>query len=227
MDHRFKREMPHDSLYNGMVSYWKLEEASGVRADELGTHPLAESTNDPARAVGKHGYAADMEKGDTNQLTRANASAGDLMGDDGSWTFAAWVNPESLANNDRLLSVWPTTGAPNRAYRLVVKSSDKMRLQVDEGGAIRSAETASLSTSTWHHIVAQHNNGTDFRIKLDNAAWVVTSHTAGVQSSNQDFILGHSFDGLIDEAAWWSRSLTDLEIYWLYGNGKPLDLFSV
>jgi len=227
MDHRYKRKMKRDSLYSDLVSYWKLEEASGIRADELGRHPLAQSTNDPARVAGKHGYAADFEKGDTNQLTRANADAGDLLADSGNWTFSCWVYPESLANNDRLLSVWPMTGAPNRAYRLVVKSSDKMRLQIDEGGTIRSAETASLSTSTWHHIVAQHNDGTDFRIKLDDAAWVVYAHTAGVQASNQDFILGHSFDGVIDEAAFWSRSLTDNEIYWLYGNGKPADLFAL
>ena len=238
MDHRFKREMPHDSLYNGMVSYWKLEEASGVRADELGTHPLAQSTNDPARATGIHGFGVDMDKASTNQLSRANASAGDLKGSSGSWTFAMWIKIGTPANNNALASCWSGSGG-DRAFRLVTKGTDGTNCQIrfqatqqGSGGSIQTAgdtstEQITLANDTWHHYVAQHRNGTDIRMRVNNSAWIETAFTGGVSASGTDFYLGQTFDGMIDEAAWWSRALTDLEIYWLYGNGKPLDLFSV
>ena len=102
--------------------------------------------------------------------------------------------------------------------------------QQGSGGTIQTAGDTStdqitLAAGTWYHYVAQHRNGADIRMRINNSAWIFTAFTGGVSASGTDFYLGQTFDGMIDEAAWWSRALTDVEIFWLYGGGVPLDLF--
>lgn len=221
------------SLFSGLVSYWKLNETSGNRADSLGNHELVDTNTVLYSASGKIGNCADIEKGNTESLVRANADAATLLGASGSWTFSCWVNPESLSNNDRLVSVWATMGAANRAWRIVVKSSNELKLQVSESGSsgviTTVAPAAGQSTSTWYHIIAQHRKGIDIRLKVDDAAWETESITGwsstDIESSNQDFSLGHSFDGLIDETGFWNRALTDRETAALYNNGYGIALF--
>jgi hypothetical protein len=222
------------SLYASLVSYWKLDETSDgsgdvTRVDSVGTHNLTDTNTVLHSTSGKIGNCADIEKGNTESLVRANASAAALLGASGSWTFSCWVNPESLSNNDRLVSVWATMGSANRGWRIVVKNSNELRLQASQsgsGGTITTcAPAAGQSTSTWYHFIVQHRNGTDVRLKVDDAAWVATSLTGGIEASNQDFSLGHSFDGLIDEAAFWSKAITDEECSWLYNGGYGLSLY--
>ena len=222
------------SLYASLVSYWKLDETSDgsgavTRVDSVGTHNLTDTNTVLHSTSGKIGNCADIEKGYSESLVRANASAAALLGASGSWTFSCWVNPESLSNNDRLVSVWATMGSANRGWRIVVKNSNELRLQASQsgsGGTITTcAPAAGQSTSTWYHFIVQHRNGTDVRLKVDDAAWVATSLTGGIEASNQDFSLGHSFDGLIDEAAFWSKAITDEECSWLYNGGYGLSLY--
>jgi hypothetical protein len=217
------------SLYASLVSYWKLDETSGNRADSLGNHELVDTNTVLYSASGKIGNCASIVKANTESLVRANANAAALLGASGSWTFSCWVNPSSLSNNDRLASVWATTGTANRGWRIVVKSTNQLKFQASQsgsGGAIKTcAPAAGQSTSTWYHLIVQHRNGTDIRLKVDDAAWVATSLTGGIEASNQDFSLGHSFDGLIDEAAFWEKAITDEECSWLYNGGYGFSLY--
>jgi hypothetical protein len=56
------------TLVNGLVSYWKLDEASGTRVDAVGTNHLT-PTNAPIGALGKIGNACDFEADSTQFLS--------------------------------------------------------------------------------------------------------------------------------------------------------------
>ena len=209
------------TLFDDLVSWWKLEEASGERSDELGAHPLTASTNDPANATGVRGNGCDFNKAATNSLTRANASAGLLKGDVGSWTFAAWIKVETHANNNLLLSCWGSGG--DRAWRIVTKATDgtaaQLRFQATQDGSSGTITTAGateeqimLTAGTWYFYQAQHRDGVNVRMRIDAGDWIATAMTGGLEPSPSDWILGATFDGIVDEAAFWSRALSSAEL---------------
>jgi hypothetical protein len=229
------------SLYASLVSYWKLDETSDgsgavTRVDSVGTHNLTDTNTVLHSTSGKIGNCADIEKGNTESLVRANASAADLLGASGSWTFACWLKVETHANNNILASCWSGSGG-DRAYRMVTKSTSETNAQIrfqatqeGSGGTIQTAgntsgEQITLAAGTWYHYIAQHRNGTDIRMRVNNSAWIDTAFTGGVSASNTDWSLGQTFDGLIDEAAFWSKAITDEECSWLYNGGYGFSLY--
>ena len=224
------------SLYASLVSYWKLDETSGNRADVLGNHELEDNNTVTYSASGKIGNCASFEKANSESLSRANANVGALKGDGGSWTFAMWINIDTPANNNLLASIWSGSGG-DRGYRMVTKSTSgtncEIRFQATQEGSAGTIQTAgntsgeqiTLAAGTWHYYIAQHRNGTDIRMRVNNSAWIDTAFTGGVSASNTDWYLGQTFDGLIDEAAFWSKAITDEECSWLYNGGYGLSLY--
>ena len=71
------------SLYASLVSYWKLDETSGNRADSLGNHELVDTHTVVYSANGRFGTnCADFTNvPDDEMLHVANADAGALKGD--------------------------------------------------------------------------------------------------------------------------------------------------
>ena len=110
-----------------------------------------------------------------------------------------------------------------------------MRFQISEDGSSGTITTAGrtsgpdeqiyLSEDTWYHYVAQVRHGTDVRYRVNNGSWVSTDFTGDIQSSNDAFKLGKRFDGLVDEAAFWSKAITDEECSWLYNGGYGFSLY--
>lgn len=225
--------------FNDMVSYWPLGESSGTRADHmgehpLGSHPLTPSTSDPGTADGyfMDTVTLDLEASSSQYLERAGTSAGDLIGDSGDWTFAAWVKPESRVTGARVASVWPAMGTANRSWLIDIQRSGSNRFwSVGINTTLTRAtdtDATNCVVGEWAHIVAQHRDGVDVRIKINDGPWHVTPHTAGiaaVTTSAVDFRIGGIgtfFDGLIGDVGFWKRQLSAREITELKSSSFPL-----
>ena len=220
------------SLYASLVSYWKLGETSGTRADSVGNHDLTDENTVLYSTGGKFGNCADLEAGTSEYLERANASAADLLGVSGDWTFSTWVKPETTASGAKLVSVWPGMGSSNRAWMIdIKKTGDDYFWSGAVGGSLTRAtdtDTSNCAAGTWAHIILQHNDGTNVKLKVNDETWITTSYTDGIDAVNTDFRLGGrgtTFDGLIDETAFWSKALTDAECSWLYSSGYGFSLY--
>lgn len=89
------------SLYDGLVSFWPLNEASGTRFDVIGPNDLT-TQNGPTTTVGLDSFG-----GRAIYFTQASSQAAYILDADqtglnpgvGDMTIAGWVNPTSLTGN--------------------------------------------------------------------------------------------------------------------------------
>src|SRR4051812_43478016 len=91
-------------LLTNLASYWKLEEASGTRADEIGSQTLTDN-NTVTQAVGKLGNAAQFTAANSESLSHAD-SATLSLGADQDFTLGAWVYLDSKGANRVIASKW-------------------------------------------------------------------------------------------------------------------------
>src|SRR5678816_4549644 len=78
------------SLLTNLVSYWKLDEASGNRADAHGANTLTDSASGVPSTTGVISNGAGLFSGNTPRFL-SHADNSDLSTGDIDWTFSAWV----------------------------------------------------------------------------------------------------------------------------------------
>jgi hypothetical protein len=216
-------------LTNSIVSWWKLEEASGNRVDTPGTVDIT-SDPGPGQAAAKVNNGADFESGSSHFLeSSSDPSALDFA--DADFTIAGWVNLESVGALRSILTKWNETG-DQRQYRLIYDhTGTTFKFQVSSDGTAIASVSSSItpSTATWYFLVAWHDaTANTINITVNNGSPNSTSHSGGCFNSTADVMMGAGdgavdfFDGLIDEVGVWSRVLTAGERTVLYNNGTGI-----
>lgn len=210
------------ALLTDMISWWSLDEASGNAIDAHGTNDLSQ-INSIGSAAGKVGNARDFESGSPAYFAiTSNAS---LVVGDIDFTVAAWVNGESLTNQDAILGKW---GGAEASYILEYNAS-QFRFRVsDNGGSVATDVSAgsSVTATNWYLVIAWHDaTANTTNIQVNDATPVSSAHATGIYAGTADFIVGYRasgglWDGLIDEVGFWKRVLTDDERTWLYNSGN-------
>jgi hypothetical protein len=84
------------SLYDGLVSFWRLEEASGTRFDSFGPNDLT-PTNTPGNAVGKIGFGTSFVKTSSQEIAITDATQVGLNPNTNSWSISAWIKPDNIS----------------------------------------------------------------------------------------------------------------------------------
>ena len=109
------------TLSNGLVGYWKEDEASNANAiDSSGNATTLTDANTVARAAGKFGNGADFESTNSEYQSAADNAALSITG---SLTLAAWIKPETVsAGSYNIIAKWD--GA-NESYRLFQNRDEK------------------------------------------------------------------------------------------------------
>ncbi len=221
------------ALIDNLVSYWKLEEASGARADEVGGNTLTDD-NTVTQAVGKLGNCGQFTRANSEQLSHvdnASLSVGDI-----DFTWAGWVYADTLTNNSGILGKWGT----NNEYALWYYNLSSLGLTfmfsvVDGSGGtthLRAASAGAPATGTWYYIVAWHDSvANTINIQVNNGTVDSTAHTTGVRDGTNAFSVGNYasgsagiyWDGRIDSVGFWKRVLTAAERTSLYNSGAGLE----
>jgi hypothetical protein len=216
------------SLLDGLVAYWKLDEASGIRFDSVGTNHLSDN-NTVGSAIGKIGNAASFVAANSEYLSSASAAL-DLTG---SYSISLWVRFTSTATS---VVIGKFNDAANRGYALRV-SSGSIQLRhtvqgVNEGGLIFNQVNTPLTYNdgNWHHVVMQFEVGVGSSLYVDNTLiGTDNTTTAAISSYTQDFRIGAQdfspqryYSGDVDEVGIWSRALTVSGISDLYNLGSGI-----
>jgi hypothetical protein len=168
---------------------------------------------------------------DSSNAANTLTNIGGLSWD--SFTLVGWIKREDLGQTMVISSKYEW-GATNRAYRLQISATDRLRFIVSPDGVANNSnyyiDGNSLLTSTtdWYHVAAVFDAGSR-RIKLylngnldGNKAIAYDS----VFQSNAPFMLGANlgegqvvqhFDGQLDEWRAYDRALSQAEIQSLMG----------
>jgi hypothetical protein len=214
------------ALTTSLISYWKLDEASGNALDAHGSNELTD-VNTVGSATGKILNARDFERGSVEYFTHvdnASLSVGDI-----DWTWGMWVQLESKSASSHY---FVSKGADAYLVRWNA-GSDRFEVLLYTGSAYITATANNFgapSTGVWYYILAWHdatensltiqvNNGTIDQVSTSGG---FSPDTAGdlVIGDYSTPALGFSHDGLLDEIGFWKRVLTTQERTDLYNSGS-------
>lgn len=216
---------PSDDL----ISYYKLDEASGAVLDELS---LNDGTNNGATrgATGKINNAYKFLL-DSSTYAYSNSNFG-ITGSS-SWTMNSWLNLTSMASGDyQTIYSLGTYGTANHVVGLNVGASTNNLLLNTWGGIGGGTEFASGVTliNNWHMFTTTYD-GTNLRIYVDGNS--VKNYTGTLDLVDNKFYFGghvggytggtgQALNGVLDEIGIWDRALNSTEVDTLYNGGEGL-----
>lgn len=225
--HRLLWGAPRSSLLMSLVAYWKLDEASGTRADSLGVSNLTDN-NTVTQNPGKVSNAAQFTAANSESLSIADNTA--LSTGDIDFTVAAWVYLDTLAVTQILAAKSSNIGAAaNNEYALYYASTARFIFRVSTG-AVDTLLTANTfgapALSTWYLVIAWHDSVNNvIGISVNAGTPDTSAYASGVVDSTNAFRLGADtqagryLNGRLDEVAVWKRVLTSNERARLYNAG--------
>ncbi len=222
-----------------IISRWKLDEASGARADSVGSNTLTDNgTGGVASASGQFSAnAADFESTDSDYLAITDIAHTGLDFT-GNFTFAVWMKFESLPSGSEMsyFSKWGSIAA-NESYILAyqdVAGTKSFRYVLENSSAATTIGTAnySASTATWYHVcisVATTTPAATLYINgVSQGAFSNSSSSAtSIRNGGADFNLGRRasasnyYDGMMQDGVLWSLALSSGEVTTLYNSYFP------
>lgn len=215
------------ALTDSLISYWKLDEASGTRYDSHATNHLTDN-NTVGSATGKINNAANFNDSSSEYLSRDTNS--DLESGDIDWTISCWVYAEtgSQSYNDHIFVSKDMIG--DREYVVGYTEYESWGYIAQFNGI--TVTTGDTNINTMKFIVAWHdaatntlniqiNNGTIFSIGTGGVYGAAGAAPFRIGSRNYTGSEGYN-KGLIDEVGFWKRVLTSQERTLLYNSGSGL-----
>lgn len=220
------------ALTDSLISYWKLDEASGNAIDAHSTNDLTETSGTIGTATGKIGNARDFEGGDTEYFALADNA--DLSTGDIDFSCFCWVNAESLNGSSGFPVIANKSwgAGTNREWAVYQNGNGQPLVLIKYDGSATQQVSAStfgaLSTATWYFVSWGHSaSANDIWISINAGTPNTTSTSTGVMDATAgEFQIGASstqslyWDGLIDEFAFFKRDIrADLVTFYNAGAG--------
>ena len=168
--------------------------------------------------------------------------------DDGAepYSISCWF--KTTDTGLQLLVSKQLNSSPYNGYNLYLDANRiKFSFGTVSGSANINGQSSSLISSitdgNWHHVVLTYDGTQDitgFNLYYDNSPTAITAisnNTPSNLQSNADFMIGArgiaagsyglSFDGNIDEVAFWTTELSSTTVSSIYNNGVPTDIASL
>jgi len=217
-----------DTLLDGLISWYELDEASGTRADSH-TNSLNLSQ---AGTVGISGGGADFDGNSANHLfsDAANYNFGDT-----TFYIAAFVNIDDTVPGRGGTILSRDNFSANQQQFILFTSLSTPRFTVSPNGTAASGVAAvassALTPGTWHLVEAYHNATTNqIGIAVDGGTFVTTAHSSGVFSATVRFQVGrrvastsnYPIDAQIKQITIHNRMLETAERVALYNSGSGI-----
>ena len=217
------------TLSTNLVAYWKLNETSLVRNDEVGELNF-QVFDDPSTETGISGLAPIFTAAGSEGLYISNNSS--LQFGTGNGTISVWVKPSSITGTRSIVSKVMDVGGGSFSgfeYQLLLAGAvPEFQVSANGSSLTTFVDGASLSIGTWYNIIAQHSNNSHIGITVDNGTITTAGHTAGLFVGTAPVTLGYQsgltvgvrhIDATIDEMGMWNKFVTSAERSDLYGGG--------
>ena len=217
------------ALIDGLISYWKLDEASGTRNDSHSTNHLTDNAT-VGSGTGKVNNAADFIAANGEFLSLADNA--DVSFADDALTFNLWGRPDDTGVTRTLFGKWSAAGdAPTLEYALRRLSGNVFDWRVGNGSGTNTNKSHSqaVSSATWYMVTVMHDPAANvIGISVNGGAFETAAFSGGLLDSTNSFCVGRPgdfagqyWDGLIDEMGVWGRVWTTDDLTEAYGGGTP------
>lgn len=199
-----------DDIQDGLVGYWKFDEATGVTAYDSANNNKGTLTNTPTRVSNcKVARCIDFDGTNDYVVTSILPALGT------AFTLSAWVNPDTLAPASYNIIV--SRGLPYIGF-----TSQKPIFSFQDSGSIqRNAVSASnATTGQWIHLLGVHD-GTSGKLYVNGVLAATAVNTPLSVTSTSWDIGAHKapnyyLDGKLDDVRIYNRALSAGEISQLY-----------
>ena len=138
-------------LVTDLVSYYKMDESSGVVVDNLGDY---NGTNDGATRgiTGKINNAFDFTATNTDDIILPSGIFSFMTSSD--FTFSTWIKTDNSADQ----GIINARGDANAYLDIGRNTNEKVSLTIYDGSpAIAATSTTSVTDGDWHFIVGTHD----------------------------------------------------------------------
>lgn len=213
------------AIIDSLVSYWKMDEASGAALDAHGSNTLGENSGTIGSATGKINGGRDLEAGDTECFVVGAAVATTLP-----LSISVWFKAESLpvSKNANIMSAG-IDGGNAFSWGLGINPSAKPIFYASNGSSAFVVITGgtTISVGSWYHFVVVWRSATDYQLYINGASEVTGSTSRFPSASQNIFVVGayhqansDPCDGVVDEMGVWGRDITaDIAAIYNAGNG--------
>ncbi len=215
--------------------WWKMNEESGVRVDEVGSNDLIDN-NTVGYAAGKIGNAASMVEARTEWLSR-DAGVGEQVIDtsSGAWSFSGWAYCDTADYTHGRIALNCDNGADNlhALYFIWYKGPARLWLNLyDTTGAskqIRFAAADGVVDPGWNHFAFWVDGDGKLRGSCNNNTPLVSAALANPARAARRIGLAATVSGGLpvtikwDLAGAWDRALIESERTDLFNSGDGLD----
>jgi Concanavalin A-like lectin/glucanases superfamily len=216
------------ALKTDLIGVW-CESADPVTDQHTNALTLT-NNNSVGTASGKVGTAGDFNDDNPEHLSRADEallSTGDI-----SWTEAAWVQIAAMPGGN--IYVCSKGNGSADEHNLLFRTTggeNRFRFYIANFGVGVAATTFGLpSEDTWYYLQAQHDAANNkIRIRVNGGAWdeQATGGTAPTDGTGAFFVGAYSsggftWDGFINQFAFWKGLKSDDDLNAIYNSGNGL-----
>lgn len=221
-----------DDYSTSLISYWSLDETSGVREDLHGTNDLTDN-NTVLYTTGKIENGSDHVASASEYLsiTDASQSGLDISSD---FTIAGWIYPDTVAQDGIVGKHTESSGEYGYSIGWLNAGTGHFAVAISSSCTSRTLSAVSagsaFTTGSWQHfaIVYDASAGSVTAYKNAVAGSPTTGFPTSICDNTQPFVLGLDYtqtqylDGGLDEVGVWSRVLSGTEITGLYNSGDGI-----
>lgn len=203
-----------------LVAYWKLNESSGLVANDSVLSHQGILVNGPTWTTsGKIGNALQFDG--TNDYVEISHQADLSLA--GQVSITAWIYKSSNGGTDIILH----KGATTTSFSLQTKSS-KLEFTIVDSKVWNCTGSFTLALNTWYHVAATYDDSTDTVKLYLNGALRDTIACAGVMTPNsealylgRDTSMSSMYAGRLDEVRLYNKALSDSEVLAIYSGTAP------
>ena len=223
----------HANIRDGLVGWWKLDEASGNAIDSSGQGNTGTPTGTTIVNNCARGRCRQFN-GSSDYVNIGNVSALKVTG---ALTITAWVKYSNLTGAAEVIASKYDALSNQRGYLLSVDTSGKLTFNIQASLSLFDATSVVTSTSAWnngnwHNVVGVYLPSAQLRIYVDGvlASGDAATIPASIANPTALFFIGainqstasQFFSGNIDDVRVYNRVLSAQEIKDLYSAGIKL-----
>jgi len=210
-----------NSLLNGLMAYWKLDDSGSTAED---AHSTNDGTISAGVTTGETGVIGDAFKFNG---TSSNVFFGTACRPTTGLSISLWFNIANITSGGDQWFVGNGVYSTNWCgYWVSINTTGNINFRLGTNTATLLDKTyeSGLDDGTWHHVACTWD-GTNAYIYVDNVKSTATAYSTDIvyvtacrlRMGSNAYADGTFYGGLLDEVAIYNRALTDAEVEDLYG----------